>query len=263
MSKPIHKETAGLCVIGAGLPRTGTMSLMYALEILLEGKCHHGMKAYIHEKEWCDILQGKYSNEEFKSFLMSHNYVAAVDSPFCFHYDLAMKLFPDAKVVLTVREPNSWVNSLKETALIPTYYSYIPVYIFSNLFPNYLNSWANDESLKGWSGKLLESARCNERISRQLKALDNGKGADFFQEWINEVEVIVPPERLLKFSVKEGWGPLCEHLGLPIPDVPFPKVNNKAVFSSYLLRNRRRAWLLLYEVISIPLLSYGVYKLTH
>ena len=56
-------------VIGAGLPRTGTMSLMSALEIILPGKCHHMLHAMMfHNEEWRDILTGKMTDEEFRMF---------------------------------------------------------------------------------------------------------------------------------------------------------------------------------------------------
>jgi hypothetical protein len=37
----------------------------------------------------------------------------------------------------------------------------------------------------------------------------------------------VPPERLLVFEAKDGWQPLCEFLGVPVPDVPYPRVNSR------------------------------------
>ena len=67
--------------------------------------------------EWSDIFTNKMSDEQFKNFFLAHGEVGAVDAPFCFYYDRAMKVWPDAKVILTVREPEGWVKSVKSTIL--------------------------------------------------------------------------------------------------------------------------------------------------
>jgi len=249
-------------VIGAGLPRTGTMSLMYALEILLPGKCYHGLKAVHHEKEWCDIMSGKYTDEEYRDFILRNDYIAGLDSPFCYEYERAMQVFPEAKVVLTVRDPDSWVKSLSETVMCTFSWIYTPAFIFSYIFPEYLTRWSEDRNLRGWSRNLCHAASDNQTIGRLLGSYYNGTGAQFFEQWTEEVESCVPSDKLLKFHVGEGWEPLCRHLGLPVPDVPFPKVNSSATLSFFLRRNVRRGWLLLYEAISIPLLAVAVYKLS-
>jgi len=259
---PEKIEEKRFYVIGAGLPRTGTLSLMYALEILLPGKCYHGLKAVHHEKEWCDIMEGKYTDAEYREFILSNDYIAGLDSPFCYEYERAMKVFPEAKVVLTIRDPDSWVRSLSETVMCTFSSIYLPAFMFSYLFPEYLTRWSPDDQLRGWSRNLCNAASGNHVIGGLLKAYYDGTGADFFRRWTKEVEGSVPPEKLLKFHVGEGWEPLCRHLGVPVPDVPFPKVNNSATLGFYLRRNIRRGWVLLYEFVSIPLLAYGVFKLS-
>lgn len=51
-----------------------------------------------------------------------------------------------------------------------------------------------------------------------------------FCEHNEDVKRTVPPEKLLVFSVKEGWAPLCEFLDVPVPDEPFPHVNDRQSF---------------------------------
>ena len=250
-----------LLVIGVGLPRTGTLTLMNALEMILPGECLHGLKAIRHEQEWCDIFNDKMSDDEFKTFLSS-SYVAAVDAPFCFVYERALKLFPRAKVILSVRDPEGWVNSMDNTVMNLVVYS--PMIFLTPFFPDYLTSYGDDGSLNFWSLKLFQGVALKSvRNQEMINFLKQGRGVEYFNKWIDEVESTVPEERLLKFNVKEGWGPLCKHLNVPHPDVPFPNVNNSMNFMSYLNRNIRRSWLLLYEFISIPLLVYGLYKLSH
>ena len=170
-------------VIGAGLPRTGTQSLMYALEILLPGKCYHGFKAVHHEREWCDIMSGSYSDQEYRDFVLHNDYVAGLDAPFCFEYERAMQVFPEAKVILTVRDPDSWVKSLSETVMCIFSWIYLPAHIFSNIFPEYLTRWSEDENLRGWSLNLCKAASANERSARLLGSYFNGTGAEYFAQW--------------------------------------------------------------------------------
>ena len=46
----------------------------------------------------------------------------------------------------------------------------------------------------------------------------------------DEVRAGVPPERLLEWCPGDGWEPICERLGLPVPDEPFPKTNSTEDF---------------------------------
>ena len=75
-----------------------------------------------------------------------------------------------------------------------------------------------------------------------------------------QVEATVPKDRLLTFSVREGWTPLCEFLGVPIPDAPFPRVNSSNEFEDARGLVYRRSWLLVYELLTLPLWAYVLYK---
>jgi len=83
----------------------------------------------------------------------------------------------------------------------------------------------------------------------------NGESSacEFYNKWNQGVERTVPKERLLKFNVKEGWEPLCKFLGVPIPDVPFPNMNSGGSLEHFVELRKRRSWLLLYELITLPL----------
>ena len=51
-----------------------------------------------------------------------------------------------------------------------------------------------------------------------------------FEEWNAEVIATVPAEQLLVFEASQGWEPLCNFLGKPVPDTPFPVTNKRELF---------------------------------
>ena len=246
-------------VIGAGLPRTGTLSFMHALEMILPGNCHHMMKALNFDQEWSDILSGKMDDQQFKTFFISNNEVAAVDAPFCFFYERAMQIWPNAKVVLTVREPEGWVKSVKSTILKRRIFDPTMLFALLGLFPTYLGDPRNTQHK--WPTKMFAAAKKHStRMNAFERAIYDNRGIEFFHSWTSEVETNVPKDRLLKFSVKEGWAPLCKFLGVPEPDVPFPRVNSSSEFDEGRALVYRRSWLLVYEVVTLPLIGYALYK---
>lgn len=247
-----NKEEETFVLIGAGLPRTGTMSLKFALEIILPGKCHHMIDAMqFHSEDWRDIFSGKMTDEEFKTFFSS-NYAAAVDAPFCVEYKRAMRLFPNAKVLLSVRAPEGWVKSVKATVLEAMDFSF-PYTIFSmlGLFSSYIGSRPS---------VLIEAFTKTEFDLKWKKEIKEGRGVEYYKEWVQDVEDHVPKERLLKFNVREGWGPLCKFLSVPEPEIPFPNVNSTAQFQGRIGDRKRKSWLILYELLTLPVLGYFCYK---
>ena len=221
-------------VIGAGLPRTGTMSTMTALEQILGGPCYH-MKSVLDQKDravfWRGLQTGEVptTSESFRNHFSKDGFVAGVDFPPANYYKELMDAYPNAKVLLTVREPERWYLSVKNTI-------YNFVYVFPRTWPySWYNTLTNGKALtdmvNGINPKLLESVRDGEEAAVQ-----------FYNEWVEEVKKSVPPERLLVFSVKEGWEPLCAFLGLPVPGTPFPNVNDTAVMLARIRNFKRMSW---------------------
>src|ERR671916_717534 len=101
-------------VIGAGFGRTGTMSLKVALEELGFGPCYHMIELFGHPEHvpiWEAASQGKSVDwEELFS-----GYRATTDWPACTFYKKLMDRYPDAKVILTVRDPDRWYDSTRNT----------------------------------------------------------------------------------------------------------------------------------------------------
>mmetsp|Transcript_45578 Transcript_45578/g.52484 ORF Transcript_45578/g.52484 Transcript_45578/m.52484 type:complete len:261 (-) Transcript_45578:195-977(-) len=222
-------------LIGAGLARTGTNSTQVALQMLLKGKCYHMMEVFKHGSRhsnfWAEVISGGRSVDEIGDFLVSEGYVSGVDDPIAPYFKDLMKQFPNAKVLLTVRDDgHKWYKSVRDTI----YYHFVDSHRFpTSIFSKTDNRW-EPLFFIGPDGKsrpdtgLLGSVGAGEESA-----------VKFYDEWNAEVKRHVPPEKLLVFNVKEGWAPLCKFLNVPVPDVPFPNVNDSSS-----MKNRRRKLLL-------------------
>ena len=196
-----------LQLIGAGFGRSGTMSIMAALEQLGAGPCYHmkiGLPRFWHLNFFMRAWKGEKVN--WKRFF--RKYHSVVDWPACSFYKELMKEFPDAKVLLNVRDPGKWYDSMHETiwAIQPAFPFWFPPVVRK----------IHDEII--WKGNL------------QGVFEDCEKTIEVYMEWIEEVKSTVPADRLLVYEVKDGWKPLCDFLGLPVPDKPFPHVNERRSF---------------------------------
>lgn len=220
MTEPlVKKELEGeprLKVIGAGWGRTGTNSVKIALEKLLDGPCYHMFECVKQPdyQKWIDAYNGK--EADWKGIFTHPDgdkfYVATVDYPACGLYNKLMEQYPDAKVLLTVRDPEKWYDSVIDT----------------------IWSWRCAE--QNWSVRIFElgrkfqeQAQCFHQATMLpgVKRTDREGSIKSFKAWVERVKSTVPPEKLLVFDVKEGWEPLCKFLGVPVPDEPFPNVNDR------------------------------------
>jgi len=207
-------------VIGSGFGRTGTLSLKYALEELGLGPCFHMEEVLRHRRTqvgpWYDVAMGRDVDWD----LVFEGYNSAVDFPSSVVYRDLMEAYPDAKIVHTVRDPDSWYDSTFETiyqgdTLVPTW--------LRRLMP-ITDRWVEMVDALVWEG--LFDGRFEDR--------DYAIGR--YNAWTEEVIATVPAERLLVFEVADGWDPLCEFLGLLRPDTPFPRANDRKT----MLRRFRR-----------------------
>ena len=80
----------------------------------------------------------------------------------------------------------------------------------------------------------------------------------FYNDWVEEVKRTVPQDKLLVFSVKEGWEPLCKFLNVPIPDQPFPRSNDTKSLTGLIRSSRIRSYLALFAFFA-PFLGIAVY----
>src|SRR5437870_3618175 len=100
-------------VIGAGLPRTGTLTQKVALEMLGLGPCYHWVDVIAdlrRVEQWHRALDGQARWDQ-----IFEGFCSTVDWPGGFFYRELIELHPEAKVVLSVRDPEKWEQSFRET----------------------------------------------------------------------------------------------------------------------------------------------------
>jgi hypothetical protein len=195
-------------VIGAGVGRTGTYSLKLAINRLGLGPCHH-MEAVLQDMAvqvplWSDAVEGRPDWQK-----IYRGFASAVDWPTaCFFREL-VATYPEAKFVLTLRDPDRWADSFAAT-------------IYKLLAGRDLDS----PDKRAW----LEMA--DRVITRTGFPPGLGQNAlrNAFVAHNEAVKATIPADRLLVYEVQHGWGPLCEFLGTPVPDEPFPRTNDRVEF---------------------------------
>lgn len=200
----------GLKIIGSGFGRTGTLSLKAALEILGFDPCYHMeevIKRPSHINMWYQIGQ----NQPVPWDNIFANFQATVDFPASVFYRELLDTYPEAKVVHTVRDAERWYDSTAET-----------IYGAANNFPFWvpqLFPWLR--RFIGLQESLVWQKIFNGRFPDRPFAIQR------FHQHTKTVRQHVPAAKLLIFQVKEGWQPLCAFLGVPVPNVPFPHVNDR------------------------------------
>lgn len=194
-----------LDVIGAGFGRTGTLSLKLALERLGFSPCHH-MRELIDKPEqvalWARVARAEAADWDE----VYRGYRATVDWPGACYWRELTGHFPQAKVVLTVRDPQRWYESAKNSIYRGT------------------TTPTQDPTVAAVTDvarRLVWDGEFGGRFADVDRALE------VFAEHNDAVRREIPADRLLEFEVREGWRPLCGFLGVPVPDEPFPNVNDR------------------------------------
>jgi hypothetical protein len=199
-----------LDVIGAGFGRTGTHSLGLALEKLGFGPCynmHEVAKNMGHRELWNSALDGEHV--DWHSLFSSYN--SAVEWPSVAFFEEIIQHFRDAKVILTLRDPESWYESAKNT-------------IFEALELSAHNPDPSKRESQSLTRRLILEYTFEGRYWEKEHIIE------VYRKHIQRVGEVVPKERLLQFDVKDGWKPLCDYLQKAIPTEPFPKVNERSDF---------------------------------
>jgi hypothetical protein len=194
-----------LRVVGAGLGRTGTMSLKVALEKLLGGPCYHMLELFTHPehiKDWA--AAGKGTMPDWRRLFAG--YRAAVDWPMCSFWEEIAAVHPDALVLLSVRDADSWWQSASET-------------IFKGM-------QLGAERMPEWHAMVRDIME-----SRFVWPPDDeAKTKAAYERWNEQVRARAPRRRFLEWRASDGWEPICKALDLPVPNEPFPRVNTRDEF---------------------------------
>ena len=193
-----------LSVIGAGFGRTGTESMKLALEALGKGPCHHMKEVLVNSEQialWRSAAQGDLPEWE-EAFA---GYKSAVDWPTAYFWRELSEYYPDAKMLLAVRSADSWYESMTNT-------------IFKTL------KASTDPASIGL--KLIGEGVFGGRLDDRAHAIA------VYEKNIADVQAAFTQERLLTYHLAEGWEPLCQFLGEPVPNIPFPRSNPREQFGS-------------------------------
>ncbi|HET6817322.1 MAG TPA: sulfotransferase [Mycobacteriales bacterium] len=205
-------------IVGAGLGRTGTHSLKLALERLLDAPCYHMSEVFEHLDHiptWHAAIRGE--AVDWKPVLGS--YEAIVDWPGAAVWRELATAYPDAPVLLSTRkDAATWLKSARATILgnspenkmedDPSLPGFVPM--ARDMFARFEPDWRDDDAA------MAAYDRHNAAVRRE-----------------------VPVGRLVEWQPGDGWGPLCEALGVPLPDEDFPHVNSTEEFQQH--RRERQA----------------------
>ncbi len=209
-------------IIGAGYGRTGTLSLKVALEMLGFQKCYHMIELLQNPagvQHWEAASQG----EPVDWNALFESYEAIVDFPGCSFYQELMQYYPHAKVILTTRDPHTWYESS-----LNTIYKAGPQGIQKLLMTLQLPFSAKLRRIIRVF-RLAELAYWQREFQGRFE--DRDYAIERFNQRLEEVKRVVPPEQLLVYEVKQGWEPLCRFLDVPVPvDQPFPRLNERETF---------------------------------
>jgi hypothetical protein len=192
----------GLKVIGAGFGRTGTDSMREALNLLGFGPCHHMVECNANDEQkrlWRAHVRG--DSPGWDALFAGYN--SCVDWPAAHYWRELITIYPDAKVVLTARSPESWWESFEKTI-----------------------------------GRGIEKSTDTASLGIALirDQVFSGRHGDrayaigLYEANVAAVKATVPAERLLVHALGDGWEPLCKHMGVAVPEAPYASRNSTAEF---------------------------------
>lgn len=257
------KPGARIQVIGAGLPRTGTTSFCAALSILLKAPAYHAGVQYgagsPNETHILTMIEAArefpYSNPECKRRMLRKlenilaGYGATADSPLIQLVPELMEIYPDAKVICTMRDRQTWAKSvlLMAQASQPRLAKFLFFWIPSLRYLPELS----DAFTHIWSARYGQRLLTSEQEA--LKIWDSH---------LQYLQDVVPKGKLFYYSVKDGWGPLCKILDVSVPDEPFPRLNDakdfQAMFERLALKGLFRWAVLLVGVVIGISIAYWI-----
>ncbi|KAI1296421.1 P-loop containing nucleoside triphosphate hydrolase protein [Xylaria venustula] len=226
--------------------RTGTASMRAAMKQLGFVDTYHMMNCSIENPPdallWMDALRakydgvGKFTRKDWDKLLGGSQ--AVCDWPACAFAKELIEAYPEAKVVLTTRDVDSWHASTMKT-------------VYWRVTDPELR-WLSNFS---WAAKMYYPM-LKKFFDTFFEGDFPNRGKDVFTKHYAEVKKMVPPERLLEYRVQDGWEPLCKFLDCPIPkDMPFPNVNDN---SDFVTRSKRRNRNQMYNVAAQGLEILGL-----
>lgn len=193
-------------LINAGLGRTGTTSLKAALETLGHAPVFHTTDLLTSAKDigvWEAAMKGE--GVDWRTFFAPYE---VVDWPAAFFYRDIIRAHPEAKVMVSVRDPEGWFESTQGVL----------------------------KQVRSLNLPIPQVRRVKGFLEAGLATFFEGKSEDkaymvsFFERHTEAVKSFVGAENVLVYSVEEGWEPLCDFLGVDVPQEPFPRLNQQEGF---------------------------------
>ncbi|EZF33303.1 hypothetical protein H109_07612 [Trichophyton interdigitale MR816] len=215
-------------VLALGLPRSGTLSMANALSILGYQNVHHTLtdkdggeaawrvfsraadatfpdlptyhgRAFSRE-QWDEVYGGREAVTE----------AAALFAP------QLIKVYPDAKVILVKRDFDRWYTSMDRVVFQGLWCPMATVFcaVIQPILGTSGVSAMRKVLLGFFQARDVEGVRKNARV--------------VYDRYHLEIEDLVPRGQLLHYRMGQGWEPLCEFLGKPVPDAEFPWANEEA-----------------------------------
>jgi Sulfotransferase domain len=209
-------------VIGAGLPRTATTTQMIAFEMLGFGRCYH-MRDLMMDFEaglplWEAVAEGK---PDWEAILGDAN--SCCDWPTAAYYKELAEHYPESKVVLTVREPEGWVRSMRDTVW--------SIYFGDSVMHHVCQARAVLDPLwRRFMDLMIPMTWGTDTLGPPESTFDDRALAESMHRWNERVKREVPADRLLVWEPRDGWEPLCAFLEVAVPDEPVPNANDTAAF---------------------------------
>jgi len=205
-------------VIGAGVGRTGTLSLKAALERLGFGPCFHGRHVLDHPDR-LPLWQAAAAGQPVDWNAVLAGYASTVDWPGAAFWRQLADAFPTAKIILTVRDADGWYASVHNT--IFRMFGDGPaddrVAEARRIVPG-LDVFTSFHRRMIWDGFFAGRFADREYAIRTYEA----HNAAVLRE--------APADRLLVIEPGSGWEPLCAFLGVDVPDEPYPHLNDPDKF---------------------------------
>lgn len=208
-------------VIGAGLPRSATSTQAVVFEQLGFGPCNH-MRNMLMDLEgtlplWNEALAGRPDWERIFGDAQS-----CADWPAAYFWRELMDYYPDSKIVLTEREGQSWVRSMRETVWA--------MYFGDSVIRHVCGARRQVDEL--WDGfqDLMTRMCWDDGAPMAGNTFDDDAFAEVMRAYNERVKATVPADRLLVWWPTDGWAPLCEFLEVPTPEGEVPHINDMPAF---------------------------------
>lgn len=208
-------------LIGAGLPRTATTTQKAAFEILGFGPCYHMQDMLRDMPTSIPLWEAAHAGKRPWKQLFD-GYESTVDWPGGFYWQELLEVYPDAKVVLSVRDPEAWERSMRET-VVALHFGDSVMYHLARA------RYQVDDLWRRWVDLMWEQSW----IGRGAFAGSYDNAADLIaagDRWNESVKAGVPADQLLVWSPRDGWEPLAEFLEVDVPSEPLPHINDTAAF---------------------------------